>query len=146
MTLTLDRQQPLHFIGVGGIGMSALAGILAARGFVVSGSDPRSTAVVEGLRRQGVHVFPRQEAATIAALCDDGASEALVVISSAVPESNAELTEARRRGLTVVHRSDILAALINGQPSIAVAGSHGKTTTSTLVATLLAATGQDPPP
>jgi UDP-N-acetylmuramate--alanine ligase len=144
LTLTLDRQQPLHFIGVGGIGMSALAGILAARGFVVSGSDPRSTAVVEGLRRQGVHVFPRQEAATIAALCDDGASEALVVISSAVPESNPELAEARRRGLSVVHRSDILAALINGQPSIAVAGSHGKTTTSTLVATLLEATRQDP--
>lgn len=145
MTLTLDRQQPLHFIGVGGIGMSALAGILAARGFVVSGSDPRSTAVVEGLRRQGVHVFPRQEAATIAALCDaTGAPPALVVISSAVPESNAELAEARSRGLAVVHRSDILAALINGQPSIAVAGSHGKTTTSTLVATLLEATRQDP--
>jgi UDP-N-acetylmuramate--alanine ligase len=145
LTLTLDRQQPLHFIGVGGIGMSALAGILAARGFVVSGSDPRSTAVVEGLRRQGVHVFPRQEAATIAALCDAaGDAPALVVISSAVPESNAELAEARRRGLAVVHRSDILAALINGQPSIAVAGSHGKTTTSTLVATLLEATRQDP--
>ena len=97
MTLTLDRQQPLHFIGVGGIGMSALAGILAARGFVVSGSVPRSTAVVEGLRSQGVRVFPRQEAATIAALCDaTGDAPTLVVISSAVPESNAELAEARR--------------------------------------------------
>jgi UDP-N-acetylmuramate--alanine ligase len=144
LTLTLDRQQPLHFIGVGGIGMSALAGILAARGFQVSGSDPRSTPVVEGLSRQGVHVFRQQEAATITALCDARGPEVLVVISSAVPESNAELTEARRRGLTVVHRSDILAALINGQPSIAVAGSHGKTTTSTLVATLLEATRQDP--
>ena len=71
MTPTLDRQLPLHFIGVGGIGMSALAGILAARGFQVSGSDPRNTPVVEGLRQQGVRVFPRQEAASIAALCDD---------------------------------------------------------------------------
>ncbi len=144
MTLTLDRQQPLHFIGVGGIGMSALASILTARGFVVSGSDPRSTAVVQGLKGQGVHVFPRQEAATIDALCHGEEPRALVVISSAVPASNAELLEARRRGLTVVHRSDILAALINGQPSIAVAGSHGKTTTSTLVASLLHATRQDP--
>lgn len=144
MTLTLDRQLPLHFIGVGGIGMSALASILAARGFQVSGSDPRNTPVVEGLRQQGVRVFPRQEAATIGALCDDDALTPLVVISSAVPESNPELAEARRRGLTVVHRSDILAALINAQPSIAIAGSHGKTTTSTLVATLLEATRQDP--
>ena len=144
MTLTLDRQLPLHFIGVGGIGMSALASILAARGFRVSGSDPRTTPVVEGLLQQGVRVFPRQEAATIAALCDDGGDAPTVVISSAVPESNGELAEARRRGLTVLHRSDILAALINAQPSIAVAGSHGKTTTSTLVATLLEATRQDP--
>ena len=144
MTLTLDRQLPLHFIGVGGIGMSALASILAARGFQVSGSDPRNTPVVEGLCQQGVRVFPRQEAATIGTLCDDDALTPLVVISSAVPESNPELAEARRRGLTVLHRSDILAALINGQPSIAIAGSHGKTTTSTLVATLLEATRQDP--
>ena len=144
MTLTLDRQLPLHFIGVGGIGMSALASILAARGFQVSGSDPRNTPVVEGLRQQGVRVFPRQEAATIGTLCDDETLTPLVVISSAVPESNPELAEARRRGLTVLHRSDILAALINAQPSIAIAGSHGKTTTSTLVATLLEATRQDP--
>ena len=144
MTLTLDRQLPLHFIGVGGIGMSALASILAARGFQVSGSDPRNTPVVEGLRQQGVRVFPRQEAGTIGTLCDDDTLTPLVVISSAVPESNPELAEARRRGLTVVHRSDILAALINAQPSIAIAGSHGKTTTSTLVATLLEATRQDP--
>ncbi|MFM7264507.1 MAG: UDP-N-acetylmuramate--L-alanine ligase [Cyanobium sp.] len=144
MTPSLDRQLPLHFIGVGGIGMSALAAILAARGFQVSGSDPRNTPVVEGLRQQGVRVFPRQEAATISALCDDDGQIPLVVISSAVPESNAELAEARRRCLTVLHRSDILAALINAQSSIAVAGSHGKTTTSTLVATLLEATQQDP--
>ena len=140
----LDRRQPVHFIGVGGIGMSALAAILAARGFRVSGSDPRRTAVLDGLLSLGVRLFHSQEAATIAGLIEDAGHPPLVVISSAVPESNAELQEARRRGLTVAHRSDVLAALINDQPSIAVAGSHGKTTTSTLVATLLAATGQDP--
>jgi UDP-N-acetylmuramate--alanine ligase len=139
----LDRHQPLHFIGVGGIGMSALAGILAARGYLVSGSDPRNTPVVEALRRAGVTVFHEQVAETIQTV-HTASGDPLVVISSAVPAGNAELIEARRLGLTVVHRSDILAALINSQPSIAVAGSHGKTTTSTLIATLLEATQQDP--
>ena len=141
---TLDRHQPLHFIGVGGIGMSALAGILAERGHSVSGSDPKDGPVVERLRRLGVRVFQEQTAATVSAICSGTASKPLVVISSAVPETNPELAEARRLGLTVCHRSDVLAALISGQASIAVAGSHGKTTTSTLIASLLAGTGQDP--
>ncbi|MCP9857902.1 MULTISPECIES: UDP-N-acetylmuramate--L-alanine ligase [unclassified Cyanobium] len=147
----LDRRQPLHFIGAGGIGMSALAGILAERGFLVSGSDPRPSPVLERLRTAGVRVFQEQTAATIAAVMagleetQGGAESALlVVISSAVPAANEELAEARRRGLAIVHRSDVLAALINDQPSIAVAGSHGKTTTSTLIATLLEAVGEDP--
>jgi UDP-N-acetylmuramate--alanine ligase len=141
----LDRQQPLHFIGVGGIGMSALAGILARRGFQVSGSDPRDNAVTCALRQAGVRIFHEQQPATIAAIRNaPGQPPPLVVLSSAVPESNPELQEARRLGLPLCHRSDVLAALIASQPSIAVAGSHGKTTTSTLVATLLAATGHDP--
>jgi UDP-N-acetylmuramate--alanine ligase len=144
LALTLDRQQPLHFIGVGGIGMSALAGILAARGFTISGSDRRSTPVVERLLQQGVRVFLEQRAETIEAVCGQADAAPVVVVSSAVPETNPELAEARRRDLAVVHRSDVLAALIRSQPSIAVAGSHGKTTTSTLIATLLAATDQDP--
>ncbi len=139
----LDRLQPVHFIGVGGIGMSALAGILATRGYSVSGSDPRCTPVVEALKLKGVRVFHEQTAATIRAVQTAGAAP-LVVISSAVPDTNGELIEARRLGLAVVHRSDVLADLINAQPSIAVAGSHGKTTTSTLIATLLEATDQDP--
>ena len=147
----LDRRQPLHFIGAGGIGMSAMAGILAERGFLVSGSDPRPSPVLERLRTAGVRVFQEQTAATITAVIagledpQGGAKSALlVVISSAVPAANEELAEARRRGLSIVHRSDVLAALINDQPSIAVAGSHGKTTTSTLIATLLEAVGEDP--
>jgi UDP-N-acetylmuramate--alanine ligase len=140
----LSRQQPLHFIGVGGIGMSALAGILAERGHRVSGSDSRDSAVLERLRQLGVQVFLEQNAATLAAVGSGDARPPLVVISSAVPDSNAELSEARRLGLAICHRSDVLAALINSQPAIAVAGSHGKTTTSTLVATLLAGTGHDP--
>ncbi len=144
MIPSLDRHQPLHFIGVGGIGMSALAGILAQRGHAVSGSDPREGKVGDQLRQLGVRVFREQNAATVAAIRGATSQTPLVVISSAVPASNPELLEVRRLGLPVCHRSDVLAALINSQPSIAVAGSHGKTTTSTLVATLLAVTGQDP--
>lgn len=144
MPVQLDRHQPLHFIGVGGIGMSALAGILAERGYPVSGSDPRDTAVLDNLRRLGVRVFREQSAATVAAIRSGTSVPPQVVISTAVPETNAELQEARRAGLQIHHRSDVLAALINAQPSIAVAGSHGKTTTSTLIATLLAATDHDP--
>ena len=144
LALSLDRRQPLHFIGVGGIGMSALAGILAQRGFAVSGSDPRDNAVLTQLRQLGVRVFRQQNGNTIDAIRSGTAVSPVVVISSAVPPSNPELAAARRAGLQVWHRADVLAALINAQPSIAVAGSHGKTTTSTLIATLLAATHHDP--
>ena len=124
--------------------MSALAGILAQRGFSVSGSDPRDQAVLTDLRRLGVRVFRQQSASTVDAIRSGTSVSPLVVISSAVPESNPELQAARRAGLAICHRADVLAALINAQPAIAVAGSHGKTTTSTLIATLLAATHHDP--
>jgi UDP-N-acetylmuramate--alanine ligase len=140
----LDLRQPLHFIGVGGIGMSAIAGILADRGYAVSGSDPRDNAVLQDLRSRGVRVFREQSAATIAAIRSGTSQAPLVVVSSAVPADNGELREARRSGLEILHRSDVLASLIAGQQSVAVAGSHGKTTTSTLVASLLHATNNDP--
>ena len=124
--------------------MSALAAILAERGFNVTGSDPREGAVMDQLRRRGVRVFRQQNASTVDAICSGTSIPPLVVTSTAVPESNTELRQAVRAGLQVVHRSDLLAALINAQPSIAVAGSHGKTTTSSLVASLLQATNQDP--
>lgn len=144
LDLVLDRVQPLHFIGVGGIGMSALAGILVERGFSVSGSDPKSTPVLRRLAARGVKVFDEQSEATILRLLAEGGPPPWVVLSSAVRQTNPEVAEALRQGLRLWHRSDVLAALINSQPAIAVAGSHGKTTTSTLIATLLEATGQDP--
>ena len=124
--------------------MSALAGILAEQGHRVSGSDPREGAALDRLRQLGVRVFGEQNAATVAAIRSSDSLQPLVVISSAVPETNPELAEARRLGLQICHRSDVLAALINSQASIAVAGSHGKTTTSTLIATLLADCNLDP--
>ena len=144
LVLTLDRHQPLHFIGVGGIGMSAIAGILADRGYSISGSDPRDNAVLQDLRSRGVRVFREQSAATIDAIRSGTSCPPAVVVSSAVPASNPELVEAERAGLQTWHRSDVLAALIAAQPSISVAGSHGKTTTSSLITTLLREAGQDP--
>ena len=111
----LDRRQPLHFIGVGGIGMSAIAGILADRGYQVSGSDPRDNAVLQDLRSRGVRVFREQSATTIAAIRSGTSTQPLVVVSSAVPPTNPELQEARRAGLEIAHRSDVLAALIASQ-------------------------------
>ena len=124
--------------------MSAIAVILADRGYAVSGSDPRDNAVLQDLRSRGVRVFREQSATTIAAIRSGTSTQPLVVVSSAVPASNPELMEARRVGLQIAHRSDVLAALIAGQNSVAVAGSHGKTTTSTLIASLLHATDHDP--
>ncbi len=144
MAPQLDPRQPLHFIGVGGIGMSALAGILAQRGWSVSGSDRRDNAVVARLRACGVQVVLEQTAASLDAVLAAGGPRPRVVLSSAVPASNPELTRVRELDLEVCHRSDVLAALINSQRSIAVAGTHGKTTTSTLITSLLLAAGARP--
>ena len=124
--------------------MSALAVILSKRNHPVSGSDPRDNTTVQQLRDQGIRVFSKQSAETIRTLADEDGNAPIVVVSTAIPESNPELKEARKSGLDIWHRSDLLAALIALQPSIAVAGSHGKTTTSTLTTTLLHAAGEDP--
>ena len=144
MALLLDSHQPVHFIGVGGIGMSALAMILADRGQPVSGSDPRDNATVQELRGRGVRVFSEQTATSINALLEAHDRAPIVVISTAIPADNPELVRAREKGLEIWHRSDLLAALISLQPAIAVAGSHGKTTTSSLITTLLHQAGEDP--
>ena len=143
MASPLERQHPVHFIGVGGIGMSALARILADRAHPVTGSDPRDNATVRQLKELGVGVYPEQNAKTIQAITASG-QKPIVVVSSAIQETNEELVQARVAGLTIWHRSDLLAALIAEQPSIAVAGSHGKTTTSTLITTLLVKANEDP--
>ena len=143
MASPLERQHSVHFIGVGGIGMSALARILVDREHPVTGSDPRNNATVRQLKELGVGVYPEQNATTIQAITASG-QKPIVVVSSAIQETNEELVQARVAGLTIWHRSDLLAALIAEQPSIAVAGSHGKTTTSTLITTLLVKADEDP--
>ena len=117
--------------------MSALAKILISRGHRVSGSDRRMTPAMEALQSLGMVAFASQTASNFDELKTQNLATPLVVISSAIPDSNPELMAARQLQLTVWHRSDLLAALSDQQPSIAVAGSHGKTTTSTVVTTLL---------
>jgi UDP-N-acetylmuramate--alanine ligase len=126
-----------HFIGVGGAGMSGLAKVLADRGVVVSGSDLRLSRYAAALRDAGILIHIGHDAANL------GDPE-VVVISSAIPESNPELAEARRRGIPVWQRARMLAELAGDRRTVAVAGTHGKTSTSSMAAAALSAMGLDP--
>ncbi|MGE7436620.1 UDP-N-acetylmuramate--L-alanine ligase [Kitasatospora sp. NPDC001175] len=127
-----------HFIGIGGAGMSGLAKILAVRGAKVSGSDAKESETVLALRALGAEVHVGHAAENLPA----GASN--VVVSSAIRHDNPELAAARERGIPIVHRSDALAALMGGRRALAVAGTHGKTTTTSMLAVSLAELGLEP--
>ena len=127
----------VHLIGVGGAGMSAVAALLVARGLTVSGSDAADGPALPGLRAAGVRVSVGHAAALV-----EGADT--VVVSSAVRPTNPELARAHELGLRVLHRSQALAALMADRESVAVAGAHGKTTTSAMIATALLSAGRDP--
>jgi UDP-N-acetylmuramate--alanine ligase len=169
--------RPFHFIGIGGIGMSALAYVIAKRHLPVSGSDIRSSHITERLETVGAHIFVGQDAtnldffqpadatlpATVRESSNDqgislnslkssaGVSTAKslkylpqVICSTAINPANAELGAALAKGCPIFHRSDLLAALIQDYQSIAVAGTHGKTTTSSLIGYMLLQAGLDP--
>ncbi|QQA41845.1 UDP-N-acetylmuramate--L-alanine ligase [Pelagovum pacificum] len=121
---------PIHFVGIGGIGMSGIAEVLLNHGYAVQGSDLKSTPITERLKSLGAEIFEGQTA-------DNLTDAEVVVISSAIKPGNAELDEARRRGLPVVRRAEMLAELMRLKSNVAVAGTHGKTTTTTMVASLL---------
>ena len=127
-----------HFIGIGGAGMSGLAKILALRGAEVSGSDAKESGTVLALRQLGAQVSIGHAAEHLPA------TASCIVVSSAIRESNPELVAGRERGLPVIHRSDALAALMEGHRALAVAGTHGKTTTTSMLSVSLAALGLDP--
>ena len=127
-----------HFIGIGGAGMSGIAKILAQRGARVAGSDAKESETAQALRALGATVHIGHDAGHLA---PDATS---VVVSSAIRAENPELVAARERGVPVVHRSDALAALMDGTRPIAVAGTHGKTTTTSMLAVALTALGLDP--
>ena len=127
-----------HFIGIGGAGMSGIAKILAQRGAAVAGSDAKESATADALRALGATVHIGHAAEHLA---DDASC---VVVSSAIRQDNPELARAAELGIPVVHRSDALAALMGGLRPIAVAGTHGKTTTTSMLAVSLTELGLKP--
>ncbi len=130
----IDR---IHFVGVGGSGMSGLAELLAAQGFAVSGSDLADGPVLERLRGLGVRI-------ALGHAAHQAADADVVVVSSAIRADNPEVREAAARGIPVIPRAEMLAELMRLQDGVAVAGTHGKTTTTSLVAHVLESAGQDP--
>jgi UDP-N-acetylmuramate--alanine ligase len=144
--------RPFHFIGVGGIGMSALAYVLTKRKIPVFGSDLKLNHITQRLQENGVHIFWNQEASNLQAFQNLSASTAVqpenllpqVICSTAIQSVNAEYQEAVELGCPIFHRSDVLAALIQQSDGIAVAGTHGKTTTSSMIGYLLWQAGLDP--
>ncbi|USR92970.1 UDP-N-acetylmuramate--L-alanine ligase [Phormidium yuhuli AB48] len=158
--------KPFHFIGIGGIGMSALAYVLAKRQLPVYGSDLKSNHITQRLQKLGVHIFWEQEAKNLEVFTatslshsaapetaqPDGSKEGAiappglpqVICSTAINPNNGEYQAAVALGCPIFHRSDVLAALIQTHHSVAVAGTHGKTTTSSLIGYLLLQAGLDP--
>ena len=131
------KRQPVHFVGIGGIGMSGLAELLMELGYPVSGSDLKFSSATDRLTVRGAAVFEGHAAENL------GVAKA-VVVSSAVRPDNPEVAEARRRAIPVIPRGELLAELMRQKYGIAVAGSHGKTTTTSMVAAVLSHAGLDP--
>ncbi|HET9518759.1 MAG TPA: UDP-N-acetylmuramate--L-alanine ligase [Actinoplanes sp.] len=135
--LTAEELGTVHLIGVGGVGMSGLARLLLTRGIAITGSELREWPTLAALRALGGTVHMTHAVGNL-----DGVDT--VVYSSAIPQDHLELVEARRRGLRVLHRSEALAAAMTGRKTIAVAGTHGKTTTTSMVTLILQHAGEDP--
>ncbi|MGR6330162.1 UDP-N-acetylmuramate--L-alanine ligase [Sphingomonas sp. XXL09] len=128
---------PIHFVGIGGIGMSGIAEVMKNLGYTVQGSDVAEGYVVQGLRDKGIAV-------TIGHAAENVAEAAVVVTSTAITRSNPEVEAALERRIPVVRRAEMLAELMRLKQTVAVAGTHGKTTTTSMVAALLDAGGIDP--
>ncbi len=140
MAPTLDGVARVHLIGIGGAGMSALARLMLAQGVTVSGSDAKDSRRLAALRALGAQIVVGHGTATL-----DGEPPASVVVAStAIPPTNAEVVEARRRGLPVWTRAEALNAVMVDREPIAVAGTHGKTTTTSMITVALQACAQDP--
>ncbi|HJV58547.1 MAG TPA: UDP-N-acetylmuramate--L-alanine ligase [Methylomirabilota bacterium] len=131
------KYQHIHFVGIGGVGMSGIAEVLLTLGYRVTGSDARRSEAVERLERLGAKVYQGHAAAHV-----EGAH--VIVYSSAVARDNVEVATARQRGIPVIARAEMLAELMRLKYGIAIAGTHGKTTTTSMVAAVLGAGGFDP--
>ena len=133
----LENIRKLHFVGIGGVGMSAIAEVMLDKGYEISGSDLSESEVVQKLRAKGAVIYKGHNAANVE-------GKDAVVLSSAIHQDNPELVQAKKLGLKIFHRSDILAFLLNAAKGIAVAGAHGKTTTSSMISVVLEHAGVDP--
>jgi len=134
----LQKIKAVHFIGIGGIGMSSIASILLERGFDISGSDLKPNRLTEGLAKRGARIFFGHHSSNLS----DKAG--LVVYSTSIDEANPEIQKARERKIPIAHRSDIAAELVNAKSGVAITGAHGKTTTTALSGLLLVNAGFDP--
>src|SRR3989442_5991461 len=137
MIVPFHNFQRVHLVGIGGMGMSGIAEVLLALGYSVSGSDLKSSVITERLRNLGATIYEGHRAEQVR-----GAH--VVVISSAVRPDNPEISEADRQKIPVIPRAEMLAELMRLKYGIAVAGAHGKTTTTSMVASVLGAAGLDP--
>lgn len=133
----LENIRKLHFVGIGGVGMSAIAEVMLDKGYEISGSDLSESEVVQKLRAKGAVIYKGHAAANVE-------GKDAIVLSSAIHQDNPELVQAKKLGLKIFHRSDILAFLLNAAIGIAVAGAHGKTTTSSMISVVLEHAGVDP--
>lgn len=140
MAPTLAGMSRVHLVGIGGAGMSALARLMLAQGVPVSGSDAKESRRLVALRTLGADVHVGHDADRL----DGDPAASVVVVSTAIPPTNPEVVEARRRGLPVWTRAEALNAVMEGREPIAVAGTHGKTTTTSMITVALQACGEDP--
>ncbi|MFA5020945.1 MAG: UDP-N-acetylmuramate--L-alanine ligase [Patescibacteria group bacterium] len=136
--IDLNKINKIHFIGIGGIGISAAAGILHCRGFVVSGSDARASEIIDDLRQGGIAVQVSHDAKNISANLD------LAVYSVAVPENNPERAKARELNIPEMSYPQLLGELMKGKYGLGVSGTDGKTTTTAIIAKIMIDAGQDP--
>lgn len=131
------RVRRLHFVGIGGAGMSGIAEVLFQNGFIVSGSDMGDNSVIDYLKNLGIKIFSKHEAQNVA-------NTDLVVYSSAIPYDNVELVEARNRRIPVIRRAEMLGELMRLKYTLSIAGTHGKTTTTSIVGQIWEEAGLDP--
>ncbi len=127
----------LHFIGIGGIGMSGLVKVLLKLGYTISGSDEKETSITQKLSQEGVTIYKGHKAKQI------GNAE-IIIFSSAINSHNPEIGEAKKRGISLISRGEFIAQIVNPKKNIVIAGTHGKTTTTALIAEMLLNDGKDP--